>query len=346
MSATRLQELLLGIGFGKQTNISTPNLATAVWSLRKLNAQLANPKLKIEDDAAEYGKGNEFAFQTFDTSWDVAGSLEKYLGSEIGAWAMAFGLGKVVKSGTAPNFVYTCTPLMPSNGDATELPYFTMVEQIRPGVGAVLDRAQVGCVVEGWTITIGSGPGRAQSKIVIEYAGTGQYITPSAIVLPTQMVENLLPSASLAVSINGVDYVSNKNIVSLETSWKNNVRLEQGFFPGSGFQTSGDATSGAIRGRMEYGNRVGGMKFVARFDATSSEYAKLRAQTTGTAVFTLTHDANNSLQITWEKVDFTNVEIGETDQFATVAVECLPMYDATNGLVTAVATVGHDGICQ
>ena len=29
-------------------------------------------------------------------------------------WAMAFGLGKVTKTGTAPNFTYTCTPLNPS----------------------------------------------------------------------------------------------------------------------------------------------------------------------------------------------------------------------------------------
>ena len=63
--------------------------------------------------------------------------------------------------------------------------------------------------------------------------------------MPPATVEKLLPSASLALSINGVNYVSNKNIVSLETSWKNNVRLDGGFFPGSGFQTPGDGASGA-----------------------------------------------------------------------------------------------------
>ena len=26
----------------------------------------------------------------------------------MAAWAMCFGLGKVVKSGTTPNFIYTC----------------------------------------------------------------------------------------------------------------------------------------------------------------------------------------------------------------------------------------------
>jgi hypothetical protein len=135
MSTTRLQEILIAFGKGKQTDIATANAAANMWQLRKLNAALANPKLNTENDADEYGKGHEFPIQSFQTSWDVNGTLEKYLGAEIGAWAVAFGLGKVVKSGTAPNFTYTCTPLIPANGDAAELPYFSFVEQIRPGAG-------------------------------------------------------------------------------------------------------------------------------------------------------------------------------------------------------------------
>jgi hypothetical protein len=86
-----------------------------------------------------------------------------------------------------------------------------------------------------------------------------------------------------------VEYVSNKNIVSLETGWKNNIRMDSGFFPGSGFQTAGDGSTGAIRGRLEFGNRQGNLRFVARFESGSSEYTKLKAQTTGTAVITLAY---------------------------------------------------------
>jgi len=346
MSTTRLQELLIGFGKGKQTDIATANLVANIWQLKKLNAQLANPKLNTENDADEYGKGHEFATQTFKTSWDVSGTLEKYLSAEVSAWAMAFGLGKVVKSGTTPNFTYTCTPLFPANGDASELPYFSFVEQIRPGAGVVLDRMAVGCAVEGWTITVGSGPGRANSKITVEFVGSGKLTDPSGITLPAATLEKLLPSAALALSINGTDYVTNKNVVSVETSWKNNIRLDAGFFPGSGFQTPGDATTGAIRGRLEFGNRQGALKFTARFDNTSTELTKLKAQTTGTATITLTFDANNSLAITWQKVSFATAELGETDQIVTVAVEATPMYDSTNGIVSAVAKCGVDGICQ
>src|SRR5579885_2874135 len=322
MSTTRLQEVLICFGKQKQIDIVTANTGAEMWRFGKLNAALANPKLNTENDAEEFGKGHEFPTQSFQTSWDVSGTLEKYLSAEIAAWAMAFGLGKVVKSGATPNFTYTCTPLMPANGDAAELPYFSFVEQIRPGAGVVLDRMAVGCVVEGWTITIGSGPGRANSKITIEFAGSGKVTEPSGIVMPAATLEKLLPSASLALTINGVNYVSNKNIVSLETSWKNNVRLDGGFYPGSGFQTPGDGASGA------------------------TELAKLKNQSTGTAVLSLTYDPNNSLEITWQKVSFATAEVGETDGIVTVSVDCLPMWDETNGIVSAVAKCNVDGICQ
>jgi hypothetical protein len=67
---------------------------------------------------------------------------------------------------------------------------------------------------------------------------------------------------------------------SLETGWKSNIRMDSGFFPGSAFQSAGDGASGAIRGRLEFGNRVGNLKFVARFQNGSDEDTKLEAQTT------------------------------------------------------------------
>ena len=346
MSTTRMQEVLIGFGKGKQTDIATANLVANVWQLKKLNAALANPKLNTENDAEEYGMGHEFATTTFKTSWDISGQIEKYLSAEIAAWAMCFGLGKVVKSGTTPNWIYTCTPLFPAAGDATELPYFSFIEQIRPGGSAVIDRMAVGCAVEGWTINIGSGPGRSNSKITIEFAVAGMLTEPSGITMPAATLEKLLPSASLALSINSVDYVTSKNIVSLESSWKNNLRMDAGFFPGSGFQTPADATTGAIRGRLEFGNRHGTLKFVARFDSASTELTKLKAQTTGTAVITLTFDTNNSLAITWQKVAFATAEVGETDGIVTVAVDATPLYHATNGVISAVAKCNVDAICS
>src|SRR5512146_439342 len=346
MSTTRLQAVLVCFGKGKQADIATAQAAAAMWRFSKLNASLINPKLATENDADEYGKGHEFPTVTYKTAWDVGCTLEKYLSAEIGAWAVCFGLGKVVKSG-GPSFVYTCTPLIPANGDAAELPYLSYVEQIRPGGGVVVDRQAVGMAVESWQISVGSGPGRANSKITVELVGSGKVIdSATGITMPAATTEKLLPSASLVLSINGVNYVSNKNIVSLETGWKNNIRMDSGFFPGSGFQTDNDGSSGAIRGRLEFGNRAGNLRFVARYEAGSSEYAKLKAQTTGTAVIGLAYDASNSLELTWQKIAYSVVEIAETDQILTVAQDCVPLYDSTNGVLTAVGKCAVDGICQ
>lgn len=341
----RIQETLIGFGKGKQTDIATANLVANVWRMNKLNAALANQKLNTEDDAAEIGKGHEFATQVFKTSWDVTGQIEKYCSSDFLAWVMAFGLGKVVKSGSSPNFTYTCTPLNTST-DGIELPYFSFIEQIRPGGSSIVDRMAVGCAIEDFTVTIGSGPGRANSKVIVNFVSSGILTEPSGITIPAAITEKLLPSASLGLTVIGTDYVALKNIVSLDFGWKSNLAVNEGFFPGSGFQSSGDAASGAIRGRLEIGNRQPTLKFVARFDHGSGELAALKAQTTGTVVASLTYDANNSLTVTFQKVSFKTAEVTDTNGLVTVTVECDPQYDPTNGLLSVVAKCNTDGICQ
>lgn len=339
-----IRETLIGFGKKKQTDIATAAIVGDVWRLGKLNAALADVKLNTEDDAEELGKGHEFGTQTFQTSWDITGSIEKYLSAEIGAWAFAFCLGKVVKAGVGP-YVYTITPLsLPTDGN--EPPYFSFIEQIRPGGSDIVDRMAVGCVVESVTVTVGSGPGRANSKIMVEFIGSGKLTEPSAITLPAATAEKLLPSASLACTINGVDYVTNKNIVSLEYGWKNNIRTDEGFYPGSGFQTPGDATTGAIRGRLEVGDRECFLRFVARFKDGSTELTKLKAQTVGTAVIALTYDADNKLTATFQRVTFKTAVIGENNGIVTVQVDVLPQYHAANGVLTVEAKSAIDGICQ
>jgi hypothetical protein len=341
----KTREILIGFGKCKQSNIATANTVNGIWRMNKLNASYGGPKLNTENDADELGKGNEFASQVFKTSWDAGGQLEKYLSAEFAAWVMAFSLGHVVKSGTTPNWIYTCTPLAPVT-DGIELPYFSFIEQIRPGASVVLDRMAVGCAVEDWTLTVGSGPGRANSKLVANFVGSGKETDPSTISLPTAVAEKLLPAASIACTINGVDYVTSKNFVSLEATWKNNHRLDAGFYPGSGFQTGGDATSGAIRGRLETGDREATLVFVARFDHDSTEYTKLKALTEGTAVITLTYDTNSNLSLTYQRVIFSIVELGDADGIVTVQVTCQPLWHSTNGLLTVVAKCTVDGIAQ
>src|ERR1035441_4445402 len=124
--AARVQQLVLGLGKGKQTNISTAG--STFLRLKKLNADLTTPRPVYENDAAEIGKGHEFITQTFPSHYDVANRLEKYASAEFVTWAAAFGLGNVVVTGSSAPYSYTITPIDP--GTALELPYFSLVEQI------------------------------------------------------------------------------------------------------------------------------------------------------------------------------------------------------------------------
>ncbi len=338
-----MREILLGFGRNRQADIATPNTAAGMWRLNKLNASFIPPKLTTEDDAAEYGKGHEFAENVFKTSWDVSGQIEKYNSAEFAAWVMTYGLGKSVKTGTPPNYVYTCTPLDPV-ADGIELPYFSVLEQIRPGAQAVLDRVMVGCAVEGWTWTVGSGPGRANSKLVADIVGSGKYVDPSTIVMPSATSEKLLPSSSLAATIIATDYVAAKDIISLEATWKNNIRLDAGFYPGSGFQTAATPSSGQVRGRLEFGDRAATLKFTARFKNGSTELTKMLALTEGTAVISQTFDTNNDLTATWHRVIFSVADVGETDGLVSVEVTCTPLWHATNHLLSVVAKCTVDTI--
>ena len=338
-----IRETKIGFGYKKQTDLSTPNVSGDIWSLTKTNAALSTVTLNTENDAAELGKGHEFATQVFKSHWDVSGSIEKFLTSQIAAWAFVFGLGGRTKSGTPPAIIYTCTPQDPVTG-GIELPAFSFIEQIRPGASSVLDRMAVGCVVEDFTITIGSGPGRANSRIAINFAGSGKLVEPSGITLPAGTTEHLLPGASAQVTINGVDYVTSRNLVSLELAFKNNLRLDSGFYPGSGTQDGA-----AIRGRLEFGDREASLKFTARFENGSSELTKLRNQTEGTAVVSLQGELisgtdYHSLAVTFHRVVFRSAVVGDTDGIVTVEVECQPLWHAANGLLTAVAKTTQDNI--
>jgi hypothetical protein len=324
-----------------QTNISTANLAAKIWSLKKTNAGLLTDQPTIETDQAEYGKGHEYATATFLAQFTQGLSIERYLSSEFAAWLFAFGLGKVTVTGTGP-YVYTCTPLNPANGDAAEPPYFTWVEQGRPGTNVVLDRAIPGMALEEFSISLEAGPDRSASKCSGSFMGSGRMIEPSTVTLPAMLAEHLLPANTLAFTVNGEDYIASKKWRSLSFGFKNNLTPQ--YDAGSGFRTTGVATSGVLASRLLSGDGMPTLSFVALYQNGSAEYAAIRNQTTNTCTISLTRDASNSLVITFAQVAFKTVVLSTSGQWLTVQVELQPMYNA--GIVSAVVTTPATGICQ
>lgn len=337
----RTREAIIAFGKKKQADIATANVLADLWRLHKVNtSQLANPRYITEDDAADGGKGHEFATTLFKSHMDGGPhTLEKYLSSEFAAWLWAYGLGKVVKSGSGP-YTYTCTALNPVT-DGEELPYFSFLEAIRQGGSAVLDRMLVGNRISSFRIQIASGPGRTNARATVQFMHSGVVTEPSSITLPAATAETALNAYSLAATINGVNYVSAKNFVSLEMGLDTPADDQSDYYPGSGQQDGYQ-----VRGRMEIGDRAPTFNFVARYVNGSSELAKVRDLTTGTAVVSLTADSDNVMTVTWQKLAFQVAEISDTNGRVTVTITGKPMYHSTNGLVTAVCKCSVDGIAQ
>ena len=333
----RVQQLILGLGKGKQTNISTAG--AAFLRLKKLDTTITTAKPVFENDAAEVGKGNEFISQTFPSHYDVANRIEKYASAEFVTWACAFGLGNVAVTGSGP-YTYTIVPIDP--GTTLELPYFSIVEQVPEGGGSAVDNMYVGCAVEDWTYQFTYGPGRASSKMTVNWVGSGLVTSPSAVVVPPVTLENNMLAASMSLSVNGVDYVAGKRILSGTVGWKNNLLLNAGFFPGSGMQNGLQ-----VRGRMEIGARVPTFQFTARLLAGSTEYSTLVNQTTGTATLSVQHDAGNSVSFNFPKMAFQVVENAEADGIVAVTVTGAPQFDTVTSTVMSVTTkCGIAGISQ
>lgn len=330
------------IAFSKTAQTAIETASTDVIRVSTISDDIGTAEPVVEDDADEFGKGHEFAEESYLTSWNTSKKVEVYNSAEMLAVAAAYGLG----SGSAGTY----TPIDPiTNTNELELPWMTFYEGIRPGSGGeILDRAMIGMVVEGFTMNIGSGPGRANSKLSIDLVGTGKVNLNAGLAYPSRTACHLLPSASLSAVINGTNYVTTKNFVSLELSWKNNVRLDSGFFPGSGFQTTGNAATGAVRGRMEFGKREIMCKFVARFVNGSTELTTLQNQTAGTCVLGLSGGTGFETTITIHQTRFKTARVANADGIVTIEVELsaqVPAGEAADGLCTfAVAnTLGTVG---
>jgi len=339
-----IQELIQGWGFGKQADIITPNTVAKIWRHTNLNTK---PWAKVpvnEDDRAEIGKGHEFPTQLFKSHYNMpTHELSKYASSEFLAWVMSFSLGNTVLTGTGP-YTYTIVPALgATNATGLELPYFSYVQQIRPGGSAILDEILVGCAVKGWKLSIKNSPGRASAMCSAECVTTGMYTTPSGITLPAATTPHEFNAGMItALTFNGVNYLtggSGKQFVSMDASWENNFR--PGFFPGSGTQDGYQ-----IQGRFEWGDRTFAVQFVVRVQAGSTEYTNLINQTTGSATLTLTRDASNSFSMAIQKMGFNVVELSNTDGIVTMQITGVQLYDATNGLVTFTIITPQNNICQ
>ena len=339
--AANVQELVIAFSKTAQSEIHTAS--NDLVRVNLVSADPAEVEPVVEDDAEEIGKGHEFAEESFLTSWNVSRKLDVYNSVQMLAICGAFGLG----SGTGTEF----TPIDPiTNEHEIELPWMTICEGIRAGGSApVLRNTLIGCVVNKWGMSLKNGPGRANSKLNIEMVGSGKIDRTSTPTFPSKTPVNLLPALSLGLSINGADYVSTKNFVSLDFEWDNAVRMDSGFVPSAtAFQTPGDASTGAVRSRMEFGTRKAMLKWVARYVNGSTELTSLDAQSAGTCALTLSGGSGITAGLTLHQTRVKAAKIDNSDGIVTIACEAslqVPTGETAAGLLTLTAahTLGTVG---
>lgn len=341
-----VRETRIAFGLVPQADLTTQNADLELWSLTKTNPALSVVNPMVETDAADIGKGDEFPTQTFPTSMDTSVPIEKYTSSEFAAWLFCFATGKATKTpaGTLGHH-YVAVPSDPVV-DCINLPPFTFAEMIRPEPDSVIDRAELGMVIEDWALILESGPGRANCRMTANFVGTGLVHAPSGIVtFPTVTAEHFLNAASAAITINGVEYILSQTFVSLELRWSNNVQLQTGYFPGSGVDDNGFA----VRGRMEYGTRSCTLAFVARAVQGSPEFLNLISQTPGPATITLTGAMIETgffhgIDINIPVVRTTAVVNGDQNGVVTVQCQATPIKDPAQPYIELGATTTKNGI--
>jgi hypothetical protein len=127
--------------------------------------------------------------------------------------------------------------------------------------------------------------------------------------------------------------------------WNNNVRLDTGYYPGSGTQNGY-----AVRGRMEYGIREMSLNFVARAQKGSLEYNNLLNQTEGPVSFGVQGAALgttfHSFNVDMPRTRMQAVVNGDDNNIVTVqcGVTALQPTDGVTPIISLSATTGMDAI--
>jgi hypothetical protein len=334
------QEVEFSLGFRPQADYVTPNTAGQIlWDLPTNNRVPALSRVQDSTDAAMTGKAHEFAEETYKEAYLFDPfEMDVVTSAELLALATVFSYGSSVKSGTDPDLTYTCVPADRAT-DGCALDPITLVQKIRGGT--LLDEAFPGCVVDGFALSLSSGPERANSNLRIRLAGTGNFVSPSTLTSGSRPTLTDLLSAHMSLGINiggNVDYVTSTRINSLEFEWSNSALMR--YYPGSGTKDGR-----AIAGTAQYTpGRMGRLSVSADFVGVTAEVAKVRAATEGTAEFGLTASATRSWITTLHRIRLGEYNFEEDERGINVTFDIPLLWHSSNGLLTTVAKCGVDNI--
>lgn len=347
MSVALTQEVRFAIGFKQQNALTVPLVAGDMVSLRQTNTDFIQATPINEDDEKDLGKG-VYITAIFASHWEAGGPWNGRMSAEAMAIATGFALGfltaKAATTG-AGGFLYTYhEPILATTG--LDLPTTTMALQIRTGGSAITDKAIVGVACEEFGFNFRTGPGRDNATFTSQWSGTGQNVKPSTITIPTSYAENSLNAGGIfALTLIGFDYLTNKRFVNCDFKWKNNIRDQSGYFPGSGTQSGFQ-----LKGRLRRGAPNITLTGQVECDSGSSEEDLLLAQTTGTGVIHVRGAQVGAgpeffgWKVTFYLLTVKAAKIGDADGIAAYNLEYTVMQDPVNGVMLIEAITSLDNI--
>jgi len=304
-------------------------------------ADIADHVPNMSDNAALLGKGHEFATRNEILSWDVRFRRSFIMTSKIAGWAFAFHCGKVttVNLGGSPVayshvFEYQDPVGAGFYGSGRQQPAVTIVERVASGLARRFPSCQVMSVevtgqLADWT------------RIALDMIGSGKKEDASGFTFPDSTNPatggeglGLLRNAGLLFMhgpSGGVQVDLSCDVRSFRFRSEMSFFETDGYCPGSGYQISGDPTSGQIRNKLEFGRRAVMLEFVVNASSTTF-HTRLEASALTSAVLTTTgaviSGANAHLwRVNVPQVKYKSVPIGTDGDQVIYTVTAVIFYD-------------------
>lgn len=301
-------------------------------------ADIADHVPNMSDNAAQFGKGHEFATRNDILSWDVRFRRSFQATTKMLGWAFAFHLGKVTTTnptGSVYQHVMEYQDPLGTGyyGSGRQQPVTTIIE----GVHSDMSRKFPSCQVMAVEVT---GQLNDWVRMAVEVIGSGKrdYIDPvSGFTFPTSTEGTLLRHASLLFEhgTNGGSQLDEScDVRSFRFRTEMQYDEVAGYCPGSGYQTSGDPTSGQIRNKLEFTRRACLLEMVVNAKVDSAIHTRLEAGTLLSAKLTIegatiTGAHKHQLIINVPSLKYRSAVIGSDGDTITYSLATVVFYDAS-----------------
>jgi hypothetical protein len=301
----------------------------------------------MSDNAAQFGKGHEFASRMEILSWDSKFKRSFQATTKMLGWAFAFHCGKdtYTSLGGAPaahQHVFEFQDPLGTGyyGSGRQQPVTTIIERVASGQcrkfpSMAVKSVEVTGALNDWL------------KMSVELQGSGMKtdITPvSGFAFPAPTEGALLRTASLAFSHGVSGSMSDISVDVRSFRFRSEYAYDEngGYFPGSGYIGATPST-GQVRGKLEFTKRA--VMFEAVITATNPNaavfFGRLEAATETSALLTVTGDTisggnANKLIISLTKLKYKTVEIAADGDIVTYHITGVVFFDAAQGTNTGL----------